>query len=94
MSLWLLVFVAAGGFIVCAYNLELFGGRFHSDLWFAVAWGSFPVLTAYFAAAERIRWEAILGAARPGSPATPSARCRRRCGGSAAAWSRCPARSS
>ena len=39
-------------FIVVAYNLELFGGAFHADLWFAAAWGAFPVLTAYFASAE------------------------------------------
>ncbi|HEX9236715.1 MAG TPA: hypothetical protein VF972_10605, partial [Actinomycetota bacterium] len=32
-----------------AYNLELFGGRFHNDLWFALAWGAFPALTAAFA---------------------------------------------
>src|SRR5881409_4014751 len=44
-GLWLLAFVAAGGFLVCAYNLELFGGRFHSDRWFALAWGAFPLLT-------------------------------------------------
>ncbi len=62
-NLWLLVFVAAGGFIVCAYNLELFGGRLHSDVWFALSWGAFPLLTAYFAAAERIRGEAVLAAA-------------------------------
>ena len=29
---WLLAFVAVGAFIVVAYNLELFGGAFHSDL--------------------------------------------------------------
>ena len=29
VSLGLLPFVAAGGFIVVAYNLELFGGWFH-----------------------------------------------------------------
>ena len=51
---WLLAFVAFGGFIVVAYNLELFGGRFHSDLWFALAWGALPLLTAYAAAAETI----------------------------------------
>ena len=28
----LLVFVAVGAFLVPAYNLELFGGRFHTDL--------------------------------------------------------------
>lgn len=48
---WLLAFVAAGAFIVVAYNLELFGGRFHGDVWFALSWGAFPVLTGYFAAA-------------------------------------------
>jgi hypothetical protein len=62
-TLWLLAFVAAGGFIVVAYNLELLGGALHSDAWFAGAWGAFPVLTAYFASAERIRAEAVAAAA-------------------------------
>jgi len=62
-SLWLLAFVAFGAFIVVAYNLELSGGRFHSDLWFGLAWGGFPLLTAYFAVAGRIRVEALLAAA-------------------------------
>ena len=60
---WLLAFVAAGAFIVVAYNLELFGGAFHSDAWFALAWGAFPLLTAYFACAGRLRGEAFLAAA-------------------------------
>ena len=51
-TLWLLALVAFGGFIVVAYNLELFGGAFHSDAWFAVGWGALPVLAAYLAAAE------------------------------------------
>jgi hypothetical protein len=59
---WLLAFVAAGGFIVVAYNLELFGGRFHGDGWFALAWGGFPLLTGYFAVAGRIRPEAVIAA--------------------------------
>ncbi len=62
-DLWLLAFVAAGVVIVAAYNLELLGGRLHSDLWFALDWGAFPLLTAYFACAETIRWEAVLAAA-------------------------------
>ena len=49
VSPWLGVFIAVGVFLVVAYNLELAGGAFHSDLWFAVAWGGFPVLTAAFA---------------------------------------------
>jgi hypothetical protein len=62
-SLWLLAFVAAGVALVVAYNAELFGGRLHTDLWFALAWGGFPVLTAYFTEAERIRLEAVLASA-------------------------------
>jgi hypothetical protein len=57
---WLSAFVAFGVFIVLAYNLEMFGGRFHSDLWFAVSWGAFPSLTGYFAQAEAVRWPALL----------------------------------
>src|SRR5207253_898475 len=59
---WLLVFVGAGAFIVVAYNLELFGGRFHGHGWFALAWGGFPLLTGYFAVAGRIRPEAVVAA--------------------------------
>jgi hypothetical protein len=59
---WLLVFVAVGVFLVPAYNLELAGGLFHNGFWFAVAWGAFPALTAYFAAAETLRAEAVLAA--------------------------------
>ena len=61
-SAWLTPFVTFGAFIVLAYNLELAGGRFHTDVWFAIGWGGFPLLTAYFAAAEAIRPEAVLGA--------------------------------
>ena len=60
---WLLVFVGVGAFIVCAYNLELFHGRFHSDVWFAIDWGAFPLLAAYFACAGRISVEALFAAA-------------------------------
>ncbi|MFN2627225.1 MAG: hypothetical protein ABR569_01155 [Gaiellaceae bacterium] len=59
-DLWLLGFVGFGSFIVVAYNLELFGGRFHTGLWFAVAWGGFPLLTGSFAVAERMRGDAVL----------------------------------
>jgi hypothetical protein len=45
----LAIFVVAGGFLVPAYNLELFGGRFHTDFWFAAAWGAFPALTSWWA---------------------------------------------
>jgi hypothetical protein len=63
VSPWIGLFVAVGGFIVVAYNLELAGGRFHGDTWFALAWGAFPLATAYFAAAERLDWIVVAGAA-------------------------------
>src|SRR5579862_5841501 len=62
VSPWIAVFVVCGVFIVLAYNLELFGGWFHTDLWFAVAWGSFPVLTGYFGSAQTLRLPALLAA--------------------------------
>jgi hypothetical protein len=49
VSVTLLPFVVAGGFLVVAYNLELFGGRFHTDFWMAAAWGAFPALTSWWA---------------------------------------------
>ena len=60
VSPWLLVFIAFGGFIVVAYNLELFGGWFHSDLWFALAWGAFPALTGFFAQTGRVTVPAVV----------------------------------
>ena len=63
VSLGLLPFVAVGAFIVVAYNFELFGGRFHSDFWFAAAWGAFPALTGYWINALELRLQGVLVAA-------------------------------
>ena len=63
ISIWALPFVVFGGFIVLAYNLELWGGRFHSDLWFGVSWGAFPAIVGYWAIAERVDARALLVAA-------------------------------
>lgn len=59
---WLLAFVAAGAFLVVAYNLELVGGAFHTDLWFGLAWGSLPLLATYFVVTEELTVVAGLGA--------------------------------
>lgn len=59
----LLAFIAVGPLLVVGYNLELFGGRLHTGVAFALAWGTFPVLTAYFAQAERLGVVALLGGA-------------------------------
>ena len=59
----LVPFIVIGPILVVAYNLELFGGRLHTDVGFALSWGAFPVLTAYVAQADRLDVAALLGAA-------------------------------
>ena len=86
-TLWLLVFVAVGAFVVVAYNLELFGGAFHGGLWFPAAWGAFPVLTAYFASAERCTARPSPRRRSPSPRAARSGRSRHRCGSSGGASS-------
>jgi hypothetical protein len=34
-------------FFLFTYNLELFGGMFHTDLWFATSWGLLPVIAGF-----------------------------------------------
>lgn len=48
-GLRLLPFVVVGCLLVFSYNLELFGGLLHSDVWFGLAWGSFPALVGAYA---------------------------------------------
>jgi hypothetical protein len=62
-SLWILPLIAIGAFLVPAYNLELFGGRFHSNVWFALAWGAFPVVTGAVAVAGTVRAATVIAAA-------------------------------
>ena len=59
---WLFLLVPLGAFLVVAYNLELAGGRFHSDLWFGLAWGGFPVLCGYAAVSGELGLAAVLAA--------------------------------
>jgi hypothetical protein len=59
----LAAFIVVGVALNVAYNLELFGGRLHNDITFAAAWGSFPVLTGYYAQAESLHVSALLVAA-------------------------------
>lgn len=85
VSAWLAAFVVVGAFLVVAYNLELFGGAFHSDLWFAIAWGGFPALTGAFAQDGKLEVAGVLIAgacvaisAAQRALSTPVRRLRRR----------------
>ncbi|HET7744691.1 MAG TPA: hypothetical protein VFK76_08100 [Gaiellaceae bacterium] len=60
---WIALLVPVGIFLVVAYNLELAGGRFHTDLWFALAWGAFPLLCGYAAVAGSLDATAVVAAA-------------------------------
>ncbi len=61
-SWWIAPAIAVGALLVPAYSLELVGGRFHTALWFGLAWGAFPVLVGYLACAGTLRLEAVLAA--------------------------------
>ena len=61
---WVLVpFIVLGPLLVVAYNAELFGGFVHTDAGFALAWGAFPVLTAYVAQTRDLALAPVLAAA-------------------------------
>jgi hypothetical protein len=60
ISVWLFAFVIVGVALTLGYNLELLGGRLHTDLWFALAWGAFPALTAYWAQADGMDTQGLL----------------------------------
>lgn len=59
----LAIFIVAGVVLVVGYNLELAGGRLHNSAVFALGWGSFPLLTAYYAQASTIRPAPVAAAA-------------------------------
>jgi hypothetical protein len=61
-TLWILPLVALGAALVPVYNLELLGGRIHTDLGFGLAWGAFPLITAYVAQTGAFRVETALAA--------------------------------
>jgi hypothetical protein len=44
----LIPLILFGAFIAPAYNLELLGGRFHTDFWLAASWGGFSALTGWW----------------------------------------------
>ncbi len=63
VGLGLVPFIVVGPILVGGYNLELLGGRLHTDAGFAFSWGAFPTLTGYFAQAERLDVAALSAAA-------------------------------
>jgi hypothetical protein len=54
--------IAVGVLLVLGYNLELFGGRLHTDLGFAAAWGGFPVAVGFLSQAPPLTRPVIAAA--------------------------------
>jgi hypothetical protein len=61
-TLWIVPLVAVGAALVPVYNLELLGGRAHTDVGFALSWGAFPAITAFVAQTGTLRAETLLAA--------------------------------
>jgi hypothetical protein len=58
----LLWFILLGVSLAISYNLSRFERLSHTDLWFGLAWGAFPVLTSHFAQTGYISYVSVLGA--------------------------------
>jgi len=57
---WLWTLALLEGFFVFAYNLEWFGGKFHTDGWFAFSWGFLPVLAGHMIQTNKISLVAVV----------------------------------
>jgi len=70
VSLWIMVFVPPLMIIPMAYNLELWGEKFHSPIWFGVAGGALAYLGSYFLQSLTITLFSILMSIAIGIQAT------------------------
>jgi uncharacterized membrane protein len=48
------------GFFLIAYNYEIWKGFFHNNVWFAISWGSLPLLAGYIMQTNSLSYIAIL----------------------------------
>jgi hypothetical protein len=62
----LAVIAVLEGFFLFMYNYEIWDGLFHSDFWFAVSWGTLPLLAGYIIQANSIGVLAITAAGLTG----------------------------
>ena len=63
---YLAVIALLEGFFLFAYNLELFGGRFHTDVWFSFSWGVLPVWAGYLLQTNHLSVSAVVVAVAMG----------------------------
>jgi hypothetical protein len=48
------------GFFLFAYNYEIWNGFFHNNIWFAISWGSLPLLAGYIMQTNSLSYVPIL----------------------------------
>ena len=77
-GLVLIPFIVIGVVLVLAYNLELFGGRLHTDFGFAAAWGGFPVVVGFVAQTPPVSVTSILSVVAATASATALSHAQRR----------------
>lgn len=59
----LVVAIPVGALLVLGYNLELFGGRLHTDATFAWGWGGVPAAVGFIAQSPHLTWASVAAAA-------------------------------
>jgi len=60
VSLGIVILAAVATFFILAYNLELFGGRFHGVGWFGVSWGGLTTFAAYYVQSPTIAFQPLV----------------------------------
>lgn len=60
ISLGIVILAAVAAFFILAYNLELFGGRFHNVGWFGVSWGGLTTFAGYYVQSPTIALEPLV----------------------------------
>ena len=53
------------GFFLFAYNYEFWNGFFHNNIWFAISWGSLPLLAGYIMQTNSLSYTVLLISAVP-----------------------------
>jgi hypothetical protein len=63
VDLYVLVFAVAAAFLILAYNLELFKGKFHNEICFGMSWGGLSCLGSFYVQAETLSLPPVIVAA-------------------------------
>jgi hypothetical protein len=60
VSPYILILSALACFFIFAYNLELFGGKFHNAAWFGLSWGGLSTFGGYYVQATALTISSLI----------------------------------